>query len=124
MIVADNPETLDGLEAYLRAAGIATSGTRRIERLSRTVDAATSALILFPDDFVLDQVIAALTDLQTARPKLLSVLVTRESKPFARLFTAEHARAPLILPKPAWGWTILDFLRAQLDPETSAEASR
>jgi hypothetical protein len=113
-IVADNPKTLDGLEAYLRRAGLTTSGTTRIEKMPAMTPPA-SVVVLFPDDFAPEDVSSALAILRSRRPKTLAVLVTKEPRRFESLPSGESDVVPLVVPKPVWGWTILDAIRARLD---------
>ena len=118
-IVSDNPETLDGLEAYLRRAGVATNGTKHVERLPEMMPAATSVVLLFPDDFQHASVLSALATLRAERPKILPVLVTKEPKRFQLLTQPKTRQAgavvPLIVPKPVWGWAVLDAIRTRLE---------
>jgi hypothetical protein len=120
-IVADNPETLDGLEAFLRRAGVTTVGTKHIEKLSETPPPASSVVVFFPDDFPKSSVLSALKALRSKCPTTLAVLVTKEPKRFEGLPSNEGGVAPLVVPKPVWGWTILDAIRARLDLERCQE---
>jgi len=117
-IVSDNPETTDGLEFYLRRAGVTTTGTRHIEKASEMTPPASSAVVLFPDDFRSEAVTSALASLRTQRPSALPVLVTKEPKQFELLPSSDGGLLPLVVPKPVWGWTILDAIRARLDSES------
>jgi DNA-binding NtrC family response regulator len=116
-IVSDNPETLDGLESYLRRAGLTTSGRKSVEKLADTVPVAPSAVVLFPDDFQTDKVLSALAGLRSKRPRSLCVLVTKEPQRFESLSSADRLAAPLIVPKPVWGWAILEAIRSRLQPD-------
>lgn len=113
-IVATNPETLDGLQAYLRGVGIAARCTRDLGECAKFAPEATIAFVVFTDDFRWEKVIAALADLAELRPKALPVLVTAQPQRFQNLTSAETV---LIVPRPAWGWTILDAIRAHLDEQ-------
>lgn len=115
-IVSANPETLDGLEAYLRRAGLKTKGTRQIEATSAITPSTASVVVLFPDDFGVAIVTATLGTLRIQRPKTLTVLVTKEPRRFEALPVVKGV-APLVVPKPVWGWTILDAIRAHLGAE-------
>lgn len=114
-VVADNPETLAGVEKYLQRAGVATNGTKDLERLSDLMPRAASVVLLFPDDFQSGSVIAALAKLRSQRPKALPVLVTSEPRRFEALRLGGRGLAPLVVAKPAWSWTILDAIRSRLD---------
>jgi len=122
-IVSSNPETVDGLEAYLRRAGVRTRGTRQIEKATEITPTTASVVVLFPDDFGSDLVTSALGTLRSHRPKTLTVLVTKEPKRFESLPVTEGI-APLVVPKPVWGWTILDAIRSRLDSEAPASQPR
>jgi hypothetical protein len=115
--VSDNAETLDGLETYLRRAGLTTNGTRHLDKACELAPPASSAVLLFPDDFRSVAVVAALADLASERPKLLRVLVTREPKRYEVLPAPQGALPLLVVPKPVFGWTIVDAIRARLEPE-------
>jgi hypothetical protein len=71
-------------------------------------------MVLFPDDFGPSDVEARLLALRRARPKLLIVVVTRAPQNLgAALVPDGRSVLPLVLPKPAFGWTILDAIRAR-----------
>lgn len=114
-IVTHNPETLDGLEMYVRRSGATTNGTRRITELVAVTPTVSSAVVLFPDDFDWESVCSALVALRTERPNVLPVVITSEPKRFELLPVIRGGITPLVIPKPAWGWTILDAIRARLD---------
>ena len=109
-IVSANPETLDGLQAYLRGAGVAARCARELTACAGS-SRETHAFILFPDDFRWEQVVATLAELAEQRPHALPVLVTAHPQRFGD----RVAGSVLIVPRPAWGWSILDAIRAHLD---------
>ena len=123
-IVSNNAETLDGLETYLQRAGLTTNGTRRLDNACEMTPPACTVLLLFPDDFRSAAVVTALTKLASQRPEVLRVLVTREPRCYERLPTPKGAITPLIVPKPIFGWTILDAIRARLDSEAVENEKR
>jgi DNA-binding NtrC family response regulator len=123
-IVADNPETLDELQQYLRRAGITTNGTRQIERSADMTPPSTTAVVMFPDDFHSGDVMAALAALRSRRPKALTVVVTREPARFDTLPSSDGSQSVLVVPKPAWGWTILDAIRGRLDDQAPKSGER
>lgn len=113
-VVADSAETLDGLHAYLAQFGLSSTGTRY---LSETKDLTRdmTAAVLFPDDFEPDDVVEAVESLRRARPQVLIVLVTGAPQRFGELTRKEGASpAPIVLAKPALGWTLVDVLRAHV----------
>jgi hypothetical protein len=116
-IVSRNTETLEGLENYLRGAGATTSSTRAIVR-SPDLAASASALVFFPDDYPWDGAIAALARWRSANPRAPFVLVTRTPQRFEALAAEDDEVLTVVVPKPAWSWTILDAIRAHLDDES------
>jgi DNA-binding NtrC family response regulator len=112
-IVSDNAETLDGLETYLQRAGMTTRSTRNIARAVELTSISGAAVVVFPDDFDPAAVTDALTQFGAERPNTLVVLVTCAPKRFARESQLLGA-ATLVVPRPAWGWTILDAVREHL----------
>ncbi len=112
-IVSANPETLDGLQSYLRGAGVAARGTRRLEECCDLTAPLTVAVVLFPDDFPCDSVMTILAEICARRPSILRVLVTGHPKVFEPL--VEGLPNVLIVPRPVWGWAILDAIRAHVD---------
>lgn len=108
-IVSRNVETLDGLQAYLRGAGITARSTRALDDCVKLAPATTLAFVLFPDDFPWENVVATLAELAAQRPDALSVLVTAQPNRFEEVAVPERA---LVVPRPVWGWKILDALRA------------
>jgi hypothetical protein len=114
-VVADNPQTLEDLHSYFRQVGVASNGTRELDEVGRVPPAAT-ALVLFPDDFGRAAVELALGAVRRARPRLLIVLVTGAPQRFgAALEPDGRSLPPLVIPKPAFGWTILDAIRGRND---------
>lgn len=116
-IVSDNAETLDGLETYLQRAGRTTNGTRRLDRACEMTPPACPVVLLFPDDFRSATVVWALTKRASQRPEVLRVLVTRQPRCYELLPTPKGAITPLVVPKPIFGWTLLDAIRARLESE-------
>jgi hypothetical protein len=116
IIVSNNPETLDGLKAYLEQAGIASRSMRRIRDLGKVAPSSVAAIVIFPDDFQDEDVLPLLDKLGRARPRLLTLVVTRDPKRF-RPGTPERAALRILLPKPPFGWEIVDALRAHGVPE-------
>jgi hypothetical protein len=118
-VVANNAETLSSLQSYFDGAGVPTHGTRAITDLSM-VAPATTAVVLFPDDFEDHAVVDMIATLRRARPKLLMLVVTRQPQIFGDALAPDgRSRPPLVLPKPTFGWSILDAIRAHADAPPS-----
>jgi hypothetical protein len=116
-VVASNAETLRALESYLHGAGVAANGTRAIDRVLEMTPLSSVAVILFPDDYPEEAVTKALGALQRERTDVLAVIVSQEPRRFEQLAVRSQHLAPLVIPKPAWAWTILDAVRARLDSD-------
>lgn len=117
-IVSANPETLDGLHAYFEGAGVSSHCTRAVRNLDRVAPRRTTATVLFPDDFEDDEVRDLVKRLRRTRPRLFSLIVTREPQPFHDVVKPDgRSLPPIMLPKPSFGWDILDAIRAQADAE-------
>src|SRR6478609_6928019 len=84
-IFSTNPDTLDGLETYLRSVGIHARGRRRLEDCSDLTSSSTLAVVLFPDDFPWETVIATVAELATRCGTTLRLLVTGQPKKYERL---------------------------------------
>lgn len=108
-IVSNNPETLDSLQTYLRGAGVGARSARELEPCAVTASGATLAIVVFADDFRWESVVTTLADLALNAPQALPVLVTAHPQRFERLTLSGSV---LIVPRPVWGWTILEAIRA------------
>ncbi len=108
VVVSDNSETLDGLARYLSGVGIAVRGTRVLAEASKLAPRGRSAVVVFPDDYPKTKVTATLTTLNGRA--IPTVLITSDLRNFAETNN-------VVLPKPAWGWTILDAIREHLSED-------
>jgi hypothetical protein len=113
-IVSANPETLDGLHAYFEGAGVSSHCTSAVRNLDRVASRCATAAVLFPDDFDDGDVLALVKQLRRARPRLFLLIVTRQPQRFRDVAKPDgRSLPPIILPKPSFGWDILDAIRAQ-----------
>jgi hypothetical protein len=112
-IVSTNVETLDGLQTYLQGAGVSSHCTRAIHDLASVAPRVATAVVIFPDDFLESAAQTLIQELRRHRRQLLLLLVTKEIQRFRRFAELDReARLPIILPKPSFGWEILDPIRA------------
>ena len=117
-IVSANPETLDGLQSYLGGAGVPSHCTRALLDLEMVAPQCATAAVIFPDDFDDGVVLALVRTLRRIRPRLLSLIVTREPRRFHDVVQADgRSLPPIVLPKPSFGWDILDAIRAHDDSD-------
>jgi hypothetical protein len=100
------------MHAYLQGAGVPSVGLRSIGELEG-VGRDLSAVVIFPDEFPSQAVSTLVQALLFENHELVVVLVTGTPQMFRFASGSPPERAPVIvLPKPAFGWTILDALRA------------
>jgi hypothetical protein len=89
-----------------------------VRDLDRAASRSATAAVLFPDDFEYEEVIALVRQLRRARPRLFLLIVTRHPQHFHDVVKPDgRSLPPVILPKPSFGWDILDAIRAQSDGE-------
>ena len=113
VLVSDNAETLDGLQTYLGRAGVTTTCARSLGSIP---NAPASAVVVFPDDYPFDKVIDRVLSYTRLNCDVLIVLVTSQPKRYTdHLRGFALARDPLVIPRPAWGWTILDAMRGHVE---------
>jgi hypothetical protein len=119
-IVSGNPETLDGLQAYFGESGVASRCSGTVKNVDVVAPRCATAAVIFPDDFADRDMLALMQQLRRARPRLLALLVTRKPQRFVSILQADgRSRPPIVLPKPSFGWDILDAIGAH---STQAEA--
>ncbi len=119
-VVSRNAETLEGLEAYFQGAGVTTSSSSVVVHAPELA-ARASALVLFPDDYASDVTMDILANCRNKNPKTPVILVTRTPQKFEALASEDDAALTVVVPKPAWSWTILDAIRAHLDGHADVE---
>ncbi len=96
--------------AYLTQSGLMCSGTGLLDELP-AAPSGLDALVVFPDDFDVAELTRALRALRRARPRLLTVVVTGAPQQLEAALDLDGSRQPLVLPKPAFGWTVVDAIR-------------
>lgn len=110
-IIAQRHETIEGLRAYLLAAGVTPRTTKRLDDLS-ALPSSTTSVVLFPDEFETKDVVSVVSSLRQSRPRLLVVVVTGAARRFRPAFDPDkESRLPVVFPKPAFSWSILDTIR-------------
>ncbi len=115
-IICENEHTADALLDYLGQVGVPA---RRLLELRPPLPhdwaaMGLQALVIFPDDFAapfVDRLLAEVTD---GTPRILQLIVTRHPQRFT---TARGQPLPqrCVLPRPIFGWHILDALRESLE---------
>jgi hypothetical protein len=110
-IVSANPATLEGLRAYFERVGVPAHASKAVRGV-QSIAPATTAVVVFPDDFEPGEVESSLLALRRDRPRVLLVLVTREPGSLKTAIAHDgRSISPIVLPRPSFGWTILDAIR-------------
>jgi len=119
VVVCENPETVDGLQAYLVGVGIGAHSTRTLDATT-SIPERTTAVVVFPDEFRGHDVLERISALRGRRPRLLLLVITRDPQRFAAALKSDkNGSAWLVLPKPAFGWTIVDAIRLHADTNSA-----
>jgi hypothetical protein len=114
LVISGSPETLDELTAYLSRAGVSSESRSAANPLAE-LPASARVVVVFPDDFPSHEIGAYLSLVGARRPELALVIVTRNAAAYAALCTPDgRPLQATVLPRPAFGWTILDVIRAAL----------
>lgn len=112
-VLASRRETRDTLARYLSESGF------RADCLTRLSDddlrPSARAVVVFPDDFEIAAVRRFLDGLRRRRPDVLIVVVTRAPAVLEPAVRArDGATTPVLLPRPPFGWSIVDVLRSHV----------
>jgi hypothetical protein len=110
LVVCDDDDTLIRLRNYLVRAGVPTRATRRLADAWQP--ASGEAIVLLPDDFDTGEVTDGLSRLFSRPAAPFMVIVTAGPRLFEPLIQSlGSSDSVVIMPKPVWGWTILELLR-------------
>jgi hypothetical protein len=110
LLVCDDDDTLIRLRDYLVRAGVPTRATRQLAEAWQP--ASGEAIVLLPDDFDTGEVTDGLSRLLSCPPAPFVILVTAGPRLFEPLIQSLGSLdSVVIMPKPVWGWTILELLR-------------
>ncbi|HXK18935.1 MAG TPA: hypothetical protein VNG33_14085 [Polyangiaceae bacterium] len=111
VVVSENPETVDGLQTYFVGVGISAQSVRTLDATA-SLPERTTAVVVFPDGLGADDVIGRVQALHKRRPRVLLLLITGDPRRFSTALAGDRPNAALVvLPKPAFGWTIVDAIR-------------
>jgi hypothetical protein len=111
LVVGDDAELLVQLCDYLARAGVRARATRVLAEAWRSESG--EAVVLFPDDFAAGDVTDGLSCWLSRAARPLLIVITAGPRLFEPL--VESLGGPesvVIMPKPIWGWAILDLLRS------------
>ncbi len=106
-LISNDRETLDGVQQYFQRLGARISIAPRLEDAAARTSGADAAL-LFADDYPHEEALRVIPALSVK----LVVVVTADVGNFRVSLPAERrADRVLVLPRPAWGWMLLDAVR-------------
>lgn len=112
-LISADRETLDGVRDYFERAGARVRTTSRLDE-AHDASAGADAVVFFADDYPADESSQVLSAFSA--PVL--VVVTADLVGFnARRRTWSHAGRVVVLPRPAWGWVLLDAVQLGLRGE-------
>jgi hypothetical protein len=98
------------LEAYLERAGVPSCSANTLEPAALAAGRVT--VVLFPDDFP-PRLARPIRTLRSRRPDVLLLVVTSAPQSLREVLRPDGVSVPpAVLPKPAFGWAILDAIRA------------
>lgn len=110
-VVGDHAQTIEGLRRYLSAAGLEARATRSLSEGTAN-PTASDVLVIFPDEFRTEEVLETIEALQKGYPELKLLLITSTPQHYQTSRLMDAAQSLILLPKPAFGWSILDAIRA------------
>jgi hypothetical protein len=108
--VAANVPLIAELSRYLQTAGVVVRPVPVVGRILE-VPRFDDAIVVFADDLESTEVAALVNTLPDDHRSPLLVIVTSYTRRYARLGVTEPQKRVLILPRPAWGWSIVDAVR-------------
>jgi hypothetical protein len=110
LVVSADRRTLGSVRTYLTRAGLGTAAACSVHH-ARPAMARCNALLLFADDFDIEDVMDLLSRLSGLPCVVVSSAV---DSTFAEARAASSSRV-VIVRKPALGWTLLDALRSTFE---------
>jgi hypothetical protein len=110
-VVGESAKTIESMRRYLSAAGVNSEAMQQLPKTS-TLSQLGDALVIFPDEFNTGAVLSTIENVQRLRPRLQLLLVTSAPQLYQDRPSSNSAPTPILLPKPAFGWSILDAIRA------------
>ena len=112
LVVCDDDGTLLRLREYLTKAGFSFRGARKLADAWRQARSCAS-MVLMADDFDTGEVVAGMLGMLARPPKPFVVIVTSARRQLEPIALLEQPGSVVIIPRPAWGWTIVDLLRGR-----------
>lgn len=113
-LLARNHDTAQTMSDYLMRAG---ARVRTLDAEVKGSDEEVDAAIFFPDEFTRAEAELVLERLTAVIPRRALIVVTAEPTAFDRVDV-------VVLRKPAWGWLLMDVMRAAWSDERKDSGRR
>jgi hypothetical protein len=109
-VICDDDDIMIRLRDYLGRSGVEARATRQLAEA--WVLPESESLVLFPDDFDAGEVTDGLERLLSRESCPFVIVITMGPRLYEPLIESlGNPESVVIMPKPVWGWTILDLLR-------------
>lgn len=121
LIISRNARTTKGLCSYFGERGVGATVTDKLHPVAEC-DQFT-AILVFPDEFPESRVRGGIRTLVVRFATAWIVVVTRDTVRFEQLLAEVGVGAQgrlLVLPRPAWGWALLDRVLRQPPPRAES----
>lgn len=122
LIVSRNRETAHNLQQYFESRSLTVTVFAGFARVPLDARPTPTALVVFPDEFPKDEAEVGLLEFAQHYPSATMTVVTADMQRFEDLATklGENAfRRVLVLPRPAFSWTIFDHVTTPVTAEDS-----
>jgi hypothetical protein len=123
LIISRNNATAEDLRAYFEGRGVRSAVSDRLDAADCAPNAR--AVVLFPDEFPEHAVAEGVRELARRFAGSRAVIVTRDTARFEDLVSEVGALPPgrlFVLPRPVWGWALLDRVFQPLPSPDEQEA--
>jgi hypothetical protein len=114
LLISSNRDTVNGLSHYFAESGVPAQASSSLNP-SAELRNSVHAVVVFPDDFHDNEVRPYLSTVRARRPELAIVVITRATTFYETMMATDgKPLGAVVLPRPAFGWTILDLVRERL----------
>lgn len=119
LIVSRNTRTAESLCSYFDERGLMATVTDRMDKIEQANP--ITAVVVFPDEFGMDDAPRGIRKLVRGFPRARVVVVTRDTHLYDDLVGEQNREGRdllFVLPRPVWGWELLDQVLQPLPPST------
>jgi len=111
VVVSDHAPTLSELRRYFSDSGLSAVVATSVLPTADALAAEVGTLVLFPDGFPPAAIDEAIAGLRRRRRRLLLIVVTTTPHRFAAHDVDDGGLVRVVLPRPSFGWSIVDAIR-------------